>query len=502
MTRPNSAPENPMPVRTPGLADALRRLAGNPQAGGPAPRSRMRRPTSRSIEDLEARARELLAVVRRQSRPFAAVFFATLFVLGAVIALQTPQFESTALLMLKIGRELIYTPEVGDQPAIASRDKQTVVNSELAIMRSEPVVAGVVTTVGLANLYPDLGEALAEANGDPEAEQIAASLQAQASERLREALVVLALPEADVLQVSFRHPDAAVAKDTVNALIDKFTEAHLGAFSEPQVVKFLDQRVKSFRESLDAAEGALREFELAHPVFAEEAPPAALTKRLEERRAQIAALDTQISQVKMSAIGDRSALADAQRERLGLELEASKVKGHLRDNAVSRMAVVSHFIAARRGEVDAQVAALQQQRQQLQTELAAAEKEREQLPALSAQHRDLERERAADEEQYNTYEKRLRDARFSHEMDSEKIASISVIQNATVAPKPVSPLPPILAVPVVLVLALLLAGLTATFADYYGWHWPGTWPGALKAERVREGLRDELYRLTDHVRRR
>jgi hypothetical protein len=96
----------------------------------------------------------------------------------------------------------------------------------------------------------------------------------------------------------------------------------------------------------------------------------------------------------------------------------------------------------------------------------------------------------------------LRDARFSHEMDSEKIASISVIQNATVAPKPVSPLPPILAVPVVLVLALLLAGLTATFADYYGWHWPGTWPGALKAERVREGLRDELYRLTDHVRRR
>jgi uncharacterized protein involved in exopolysaccharide biosynthesis len=166
------------------------------------------------------------------------------------------------------------------------------------------------------------------------------------------------------------------------------------------------------------------------------------------------------------------------------------------------MAVVSHFIAARRGEVDAQVAALQQQRQQLQTELAAAEKEREQLPALSAQHRDLERERAADEEQYNTYEKRLRDARFSHEMDSEKIASISVIQNATVAPKPVSPLPPILAVPVVLVLALLLAGLTATFADYYGWHWPGAWPGALKAERVREGLRDELYRLTDHVRRR
>jgi uncharacterized protein involved in exopolysaccharide biosynthesis len=101
--------------------------------------------------------RELYAIFLRQKRVFAAVFLGTVVLLGLVLVLQTPQFESTALLLVKVGRELIYTPEVGDQPSVSSRDKTTVINSELAIMRAEPVIAGVVKSIGLANLYPISG---------------------------------------------------------------------------------------------------------------------------------------------------------------------------------------------------------------------------------------------------------------------------------------------------------------------------------------------------------
>ena len=195
-------------------------------------------------------------MVRRQLRLFTAVFVGSAVLLGLVIVMQTPQFESTALLLVKVGRELIYTPEVGDQPSMSSRDKATVINSEVAIMRAEPVIAGVVKSVGMASLYPDLGEELAASADDPEAQSANDILEAKAVARLREALVVLALPEADVLQVSFRHPDATIAKDTVNSLIDRFTEAHLGAFSEPETVRFLDTQVSTYRQGLEKAEAS------------------------------------------------------------------------------------------------------------------------------------------------------------------------------------------------------------------------------------------------------
>ena len=488
MSKPDRVPQESMPVRTPGLADALRRLANTPGPAGPPPR---RRPPSRTVEELEARARDIYTVVRRQSRVFTAIFLATTVLLGGVILLQTPQFESTALLLVKVGRELIYTPQVGEKPSMSSRDKTTVINSELAIMRAEPVIAGVVNSVGMEKLYPDLGEELAASAGESDAERVKDVLEAKATTRLREALVVLALPEADVMQVSFRHPDPAIAKDTVNALIDRFTEAHLGAFGEPEVVRFLDEQVKLYRDSLEKAEAEIREFELAHPVFAEESPQAAITRRTEEVRAQIDGVDSQLTQVRLSSGGDRSALADAQRERLALELEASKVIGHLRENTNRRIAVVKQFIAARQSETDAQVGLLQTRRGELQAQLDELMREREQMPALATQHRDLVRERAAHEDQYNTYQKRLRDARLSSQMDTEKIASISVVQKASVAPEPVTPLPPKLGIPIVLALALVLAGLGATVADHYGWAWPGN----LDTERMKADFAREVERL-------
>src|SRR5262245_4904084 len=163
MSNPDPLPKdpNPMPVRTPGLADALRRLAGDSRPGGglvPTPR-RGAPSRFRSVDRVENHVREFYGVVRRQTRVFTAVFVAVASVLALLVALQTPTFESSALLLVKVGRELVYTPQVGEPKAVtpSMRDKATVINSEIAIMRSQPVLAGVVESVGLTPLYPDLG---------------------------------------------------------------------------------------------------------------------------------------------------------------------------------------------------------------------------------------------------------------------------------------------------------------------------------------------------------
>ena len=60
-------------------------------------------------------------------------------VLITAIMLQTPLYESTALMLVKVGRELLYQPEIGAERSFGARDKASVINSELAIVRSQPV---------------------------------------------------------------------------------------------------------------------------------------------------------------------------------------------------------------------------------------------------------------------------------------------------------------------------------------------------------------------------
>ena len=86
----------------------------------------------------------------------------------AAILLQTPLYESTSLLLVKFGRELVYRPEIGGGRSYVSPDKTAVINSELAILRSRPVLEGVVRSIGVPVLYPSLTEAFTLAKTERE----------------------------------------------------------------------------------------------------------------------------------------------------------------------------------------------------------------------------------------------------------------------------------------------------------------------------------------------
>jgi uncharacterized protein involved in exopolysaccharide biosynthesis len=103
-------------------------------------------------------ADSIIAMFRRQRRVLAVSATSVAALLALILALQTPLFESTALLLVKFGRELIYQPEVGEGQAFTQRDKQAILNSELAILLSQPVMEGVIRDVGFESLYPDLAE--------------------------------------------------------------------------------------------------------------------------------------------------------------------------------------------------------------------------------------------------------------------------------------------------------------------------------------------------------
>jgi uncharacterized protein involved in exopolysaccharide biosynthesis len=204
--------------------------------------------TTRSLRDtieLLLRHRVLVASIS-----CCAVIFAT-----TVAMFQTQIYQSTAVLLIKFGREMISRPEIGD--------RETLVNRENAVINVE----------------------------------ISAPIDRVAAARFRRNFIVSAVPASDVLKVSFRHPDPEVAAKTVNVLVDQFKKKHLETFGRGEATVFLDEQVESYRAALETKEGQVQEFRTAHTAFSVKDPGALLmeqrsklTSDLDRTRDQISAI--------------------------------------------------------------------------------------------------------------------------------------------------------------------------------------------------------------------
>ncbi len=441
------------------LQNPVRPVSQTPPTGPEEPRP--------GIDQIREIAQGLLQLLQRQRGVFFAISALTGTGLLLAVLLQTPIYEATSLLLVKFGREVVYQPEVGGDKALSNRDKETVMNSELAILRSRPVMRKVVEAVGISVLYPDLGATLEELEQTEGAESEVSLLRARAAERLNASITAQALPDADVLKLSMQHPDPLVAEQTVEALVDGFVEAHLTAYGEPEIVNFLDDRVAAYLDRLDESERRLQEFETAHAAFALESPQMTLMQWRDETLREISEVENQMAALRLRHLEDPT-VTEAQSQLMHLQVEAEQLEGELLEDTKTRMTVVRRIIARRKAEVNRELAAMEEKHGLLLAKLEGTEGELRQFPTLSADYRRLRRERDADEQQYATYQQRLRDARLSAEMDSEKLASINVIQPASTAPAPVWPPSKTTSVPIALFLALVSGALAAVLVDRLG----------------------------------
>lgn len=176
----------------------------------------------------------------------------------------------------------------------------------------------------------------------------------------------------------------------------------------------------------------------------------------------------QTAAIRMSHLQNDLSVTQARSRLLALEEEIAQLQGSAERDARIRIDVVKGFISKRKAEVDRELKTLADKREDIETELAGIENSLAELSALGADHRRLVRERDADAEQFRTYQRKLRDARLSSEMDSERIASINVIQPASVSPKPVWPPDKKLGFALALCLAVLAGALVVVALDRIG----------------------------------
>jgi len=244
----------------------------------------------------ESPARELVSILRRGKRVVVVVFlgvtgFATWATLG-----EAPLFEAESSLMVRIGREYIYRPEVGRTETARTPTLSEMVNSEVEILSSRDLAEQVVRELGYEKLYPDLPELVP----DP---RVAAEM---AVLRFRKSASVRPVLESSVIKVGFEHEVPQLAADAVNLLVERFKDKHVEVFGEERARRLeaqLEERVAHLAE----AENALADFKRENGVFDLAAQRNLLLERRERLDQGLQATEAELAGLRLRAGPDSQA---------------------------------------------------------------------------------------------------------------------------------------------------------------------------------------------------
>ena len=165
--------------------------------------------------------RNILTILFKHKRKILIVF-GVMSLLTLAIFFWKPKdtFNASARIMVKFGREFVTKSELGSERQTMF-NPQSVIFTEIQLIKSPELISRVIESVGPEKLYP-------EVSGIPSVEN---RLHAAQVKVFSENLKVEVVPNTNMLDISFSHRRSDVAVEVVNMLVELMKEKHLQTFS-------------------------------------------------------------------------------------------------------------------------------------------------------------------------------------------------------------------------------------------------------------------------------
>jgi uncharacterized protein involved in exopolysaccharide biosynthesis len=240
--------------------------------------------------------RDIILTFLRRKALFMLVFGIVCLAGGAYLLIKQPLYLSSASLVLHFDSQAVPNIDRTMNPTqpLGSNEHREILYSDADILRSTSVIHGVIQAVGIERLYPKI--AAAEASDAKKLDQTTDSLLAN--------LVTDVGLQSDVITINYFNPDAAVARDTVQTLVNQFFEQEAAVYANPQL-KFAESESAAAKDKLTDAQNRLAQFKTQH---------------------QIADLRQQVSQLILSRTDVESRLRVAQGRVLEAEQREQALK--------------------------------------------------------------------------------------------------------------------------------------------------------------------------------
>ncbi len=417
--------------------------------------------------------RDILTVLFKYKYSIITVSF--LIVLASLVLAfsQKPGYEAEISLLVKVGREHLFTSEANDGMPRLAMGIQAIVGPELTILASKDLRQRVLEEIGVNQIYPDLLENAREG----------VSPMPAALSRFKANLNVEQRESPTIIRVTFQHDNPIVATKSLNILAKFWKEKHLKVFSTPQT-PFLQKQAESYRKKLNHTEDQLQQFKQEHGISSFPKQRALLLEqrhqldttlksvenKIQSISATMASLYQQIKtipkEIPISMIDERSDIIGySKRELFKLQREERELSAKYQDKSRplidlrKEIGIIQTFLDEQEAELgDTVTSGRNPVYQKLELELLNA---KTQHVALQSEHRVLTKqlkglsdqvshvgqleqrfdslvhEAEKDRENLSRYMEKVETATITEELDRQQIANVSVIQTATVSFKSV-----------------------------------------------------------------
>jgi uncharacterized protein involved in exopolysaccharide biosynthesis len=399
--------------------------------------------------------------------------------------LSKPIYESTANILVKLGRENLYLPTGGQLNPLISIDLIQQVNSEIEILKSRSLADTVIGSIGSSQLYGSIytKKKIFDIIRLP----VQKPTQEMAVIKFKKGLGVEWVKQSSIIRVSFRHYDPQMAALVLNTLTDAYLNLHLKVHETQRSYTFFEDQLYQFKTKLKQSEETLKQFRqknsitslseekklLLHQGNGIRSAIDATENQLAETENRIAQLKIQISETpqivpQTEEINNNPYLISTLESKLlELELEEKELLGKYTErsravqNIRGELKVLREKLAKQedkryekssfgasktyqllwekilQNEADqkALVGKLLLQKNQLST----YQRKLDTLNGLDFKLMQLNREVESDRQNYQLYLTRFEESRISKAMDTEKITNVNIIEPATPPFKPVSP---------------------------------------------------------------
>jgi polysaccharide biosynthesis protein PslE len=425
-------------------------------------------------QETQGNLRDFLTVLFKHKSRIITIFLSTVTTVTVGTFLLSPVYEAKSSLLVKIGRENIYRPEVGDRSPVVSINPEEVVNTEINILTSRDLIEKMITTLKIENIYPDLIDPVLSHT---------TSLDA-AIMKFSKNLSAEGLKKSNVIEVTFKHKDPRIAARAVNLLVEYYRVKHLQVYSGTES-SFLDKQLATYDQKLKQSANNLEGFKQKNQVYSLDEQRSLLLKQrteldttlknsintVDELQKRLASLKG----LKQGVAADSSLytmseldkiIVDARSRLLSLQLEEQdllkkyKEENRLVQHVRNEIRMVKGFLADQEQTIGGKVKTGNLVYQEVQKELVKTEADlnaqrakadtlKQQVGQLDGELRSLElrdkelqglkRDYSITEKNYQTYTEKTEEARISDDMNRNKLANVSVIQAATAPAKPIKP---------------------------------------------------------------
>ena len=402
-----------------------------------------------------ASLRDFLHVVFKRKGRILLFFGITLGTVAVVTFMTSPTYEATAQILVKIGREDVYLPDLPEgrvRPAIrVTREEQ--INGEIEILKSRFLAEKVVESLGPTIIYEDLNDpargflgSLFQAPNNEQSPPDEAGQTIVAAMRLKRAITIEGVPNSSVINISFQHTDPLMAGTVVNKLVSLYLEHHLRVHKNPRFYAFFREQSQMLRNKMEQVEDRLRNFKKKHE----------LTSNLDEQRTLLLRQEADLRVELNKTLAQEAEMENRLRNPVpDTNLLGTLVELELKEREfVTKYTDESRLVQGVRDEIqmvrqrlanldstryDAEMEALRARKQIQGAQLADYQRRLEELNQIETEFARLQQGVEIDRQNYELYLSKFEQSRISEAMDTQKIANVSLIEPAKAPLKPVGP---------------------------------------------------------------